>query len=403
LTYSDLRFGRDILLTQDDWPSASSNDYVIDIKWDRNAAFRKQFLRYHLEQAIASAISSGLVISAHANMLFTLPIRQAARLKQFKTEVESVLAQVSRSTSLTIRPSYAFESQVIAPVGLPMEGVAAAIVADLGGGTLDLFGRRFSGDGQADLFDSAVIGGHLLVDHLAGGMSPEVRQGFRLSQYGSIDRHAPAAIEYFRFLMRYILLWAESACEHWQLEPQERKTIAIQALGLGWRLPGSPEHRLADRLTETAREIDINIEFIGYRNELIPDDPKETLARLAVNYIHRADEIDPKAPPLIHGLDVQIGQNRQMLSHSQQLKSLPNDLAIVQISDDSRLARLLKGETRALINEIRVDAEARLKKVSKGLGRQDGALNKEQGVWVTSPLSVFAETYVERKLLAENR
>jgi hypothetical protein len=200
-------YGDHVLLDQDDWQwKTADTSLMFDIKWTRERAYREAYLIHHLEQCIAAAVSKGILHSSRLSVIFTMPLRQRARAADFVAEIETIVGVLQQRTGIAIEPRFAYESEVIAPDAAPKAEVDAIVIADLGGGTLDLFARHF-GSGRTDgardvVFESARIGGHALVEWLTrdldGTQRAEYRRRLRVGSAAQLDEEsARMATSYF--------------------------------------------------------------------------------------------------------------------------------------------------------------------------------------------------------------
>lgn len=160
---------------------------VTDFKWDasqaefagQEPALRRQYLRSFLEMSLVRVVRQRRQTPAPdqtVDVTFTWPLRSTVtQAEEYRSLVAGVLAELTSTTGITLRLAGA------GGVGLYDESRAARVsteeagtiyvVADLGGGTLDLLvsGGRLPGrvEGDGDVADSIRVGGNLLLRHLA--------------------------------------------------------------------------------------------------------------------------------------------------------------------------------------------------------------------------------------------
>ncbi|HWW62974.1 MAG TPA: hypothetical protein VN181_16485, partial [Thermoanaerobaculia bacterium] len=282
------RYGDHVLLDQDDWQWRNGDaSLMFDIKWTRERGYRETYLIHHLEQCIAAALSKGSLHSKRLSVIFTMPLRQRARAGEFVAEIETVAAALQRRTGITILPRFAYESVVIAPLDTPGTDVDAMVIADLGGGTLDLFAKHFGNgrrEGAGDVvFESARLGGHSLVEWLTrnvdGAQLAEYRRLIRLGAAPSLDEESSrVATSYFDVVKRFTALWMDSVWRHWTGEGRPGR-VHVQLLGMGWSLPSSPGDQMALHLTDIARSVGSSLTYTKFADPTLPENPKELLAR----------------------------------------------------------------------------------------------------------------------------
>jgi len=405
---SPLKYGDHVLLDQDDWQWTNDDaSLLFDIKWSRDRAYRQTYLIHHLEQCIAAALSKNLLRSRQVSIIFTMPLRQRARANDFADEIKEVVATVQRRTGISIEPRFAYESEVIAPDAAPRSDVDAVVIADLGGGTLDLFARYFGKERREDtlseVFDSARIGGHALVEWLTRDLDDthraEYRRRLRLGVGAQLDEEsARLARGYFDVVKRFTALWTDSVWRYWTGGERPGR-VHVQLLGLGWSLPCSPGDQMALHLSDIAQSIKSPLAYSKLADPVIPDNPKELLARRAVGYEGKSKEdfVD-FAPASVNGIEVSVaGEIRRDHEPLSGLGANVPDVAITPAGFDR--IRQLTGAREEVVAVVRDATRATLKKRSMGLDKDDGAVLDGLNIWVASPLAVAAEMYASKVLL----
>lgn len=401
-------YGEHVLLDQDDWQWKNGDaSLMFDIKWTRERAYRETYLIHHLEQCIGAAISKGSLRSRRLSVIFTMPLRQRARASDFADEVEGVVKILQRRTGIMIEPRFAYESQVIAPEGAPNADANAIVIADLGGGTLDLFARHFGEhrkDGTHDVvFDSARIGGHSLVEWLTRELDvtqrAEYRRRLRVGTAGPLDEQgARIARSYFDVVKRFIALWMDSVWGYWA-DGAVPARVHVQLLGMGWSLPSSPGDQMAVHLTDIARSIGSQMTFSRFEDAELPMNPKELLARRALlqGGATRAEFVKFE-PASVNGMEVTVaGEVRRADERLRGLGASTPTVAVTAAGMER--IRKLTGEREEIVAVVRDGTRTTLSTRSTGVEKHDGAVLEGPNVWVASPLAIAAETYTRRVLL----
>ncbi|MGN6186916.1 MAG: hypothetical protein ACTHQM_25045 [Thermoanaerobaculia bacterium] len=399
-------FGDHVLLDQDDWQwKDAGTSLLYDIKWTRDRAYREAYLVNHLEQCLAAALNKGILRSRRLSMLFTKPLRQRARASEFVGEIEGVANIIRQRTGITIEPHFAYESAVIAPESAPNSD--AIVIADLGGGTLDLFARHF-GEGRKEgvrdvVFESARIGGHSLVDWLTrdlnGTQLAEYRRKLRVGNGDPIDQQTAAtAAKYFDIIKRFTALWMDSVWRYWTDGRPGR--VHVQLLGMGWSLPSSPGDQMALHLSDIARSIGSSLEYSKYEDPTLPGNPKELLARRALSYRTGTSKQDFVIfePVSVNGIELTVAGD--VRRDDDALKGLgANTPAVAITAAGLDRIRKLTGEREEIVASVRDDTRTALMTRSIGVDKHDGAVLEGPNVWVASPLSIAAENYTRKVLL----
>jgi hypothetical protein len=405
------QYGDHVLLDQDDWQWKNGDtSLMFDIKWTRESAYREIYLIHHLEQCIAAALSKNLLHSRRLSMIFTMPLRQRARAADFVGEVESVVAALQRRTGIIIDPRFAYESEVIAPDAAPTADVDAIVIADLGGGTLDLFARHF-GEGRIEnaspeVFDSARIGGHSLVEWLTrsldGTQLAEYRRRLRVGLAAQLDEEsARLARSYFDVVKRFTALWVDSVWRYWTGDGRLGR-VHVQLLGMGWSLPSSPGDQMALHLTDIARSVGSPLTYSKFGDAVLPDNPKELLARRALFHGGKTgQEFVAFEPASVNGIEVSVaGEVRRDDEPLRGLGASAPSVAITPAGLDR--IRKLTGAREEVVAVVRDATRATLARRSIGVEKHDGAVLEGPNVWVASPLAIAAEMYASQVLLQVN-
>lgn len=401
-------YGDHVLLDQDDWQWKNGDaSLMFDIKWTRERAYRETYLLHHLEQCISAALSKGILQSRRLSVIFTMPLRQRARAADFVAEIETVAAALQRRTGITIEPRFAYESAVIAPDAAPKSDVDAIVIADLGGGTLDLFARHY-GNGRKEgaydvVFESARIGGHSLVEWLTrsldGTQLAEYRRRLRVGSADQLNEEsARMATSYFDVVKRFTALWMDSVWRYWT-GGDRRGRVHVQLLGMGWSLPSSPGDQMALHLTDIARSIGSHLAYSKYEDPTLPGNPKELLARRALGHggATRNDFVAFE-PASVNGIEVSVaGEIRGDAEPLRGLGATTPDVAIT--SAGLERIRALTAARDEVVATVRDGTRTTLARRSTGVDKHDGAVLEGPNVWVASPLAIAAETYIRQVLL----
>ena len=401
-------YGDHVLLDQDDWQwKGGDASLMFDIKWTPERAYRETYLLHHLEQCIAAALSKGILHSCRLSVTFTMPLRQRARAEDFAGEIETIVTALQRRTGITIEPSFAYESSVIAPDAAPKAEIDAIVIADLGGGTLDLFARHFGSDrkeGASDVvFESARIGGHSLVEwltrNLDGVQRAEYRRRLRIGTAAQLDgESARMAASYFDVVKRFTALWMDSVWRYWTGADRAGR-VHVQLLGMGWSLPSSPGDQMALHLTDIARSVGSQLAYSKYEDPTLPGNPKELLARRTLSHegATRKDFVAFE-PASVHGIEITVAG--EIRHDDEPLRGLGATTPTVAITA-AGLERIQKltGAREEVVAAVRDRTRITLTTRSTGIDKHDGAVREGPNVWVASPLAIAAEMYTRQILL----
>lgn len=405
-------YGDHVLLDQDDWQWRDGDtSLMFDIKWTRERAYRETYLIHHLEQCIAAALSKGVLHSRRLSVIFTMPLRQRARAEDFAGEIQGVVNALQQRTGITIEPRFAYESEVIAPDAAPKADVDAIVIADLGGGTLDLFARYF-GSGRKEgarevVFESARIGGHALVEwltrNLDGAQLAEYRRRLRVGSVAQLDEESSRiAASYFDVVKRFTALWMDSVWRYWT-GGERAGRVHVQLLGMGWSLPSSPGDQMALHLTDISRVVGSQLSYSKYEDPTLPGNPKELLARRALFHggATRNDFVSFE-PASVNGIEVSVaGEIRGDDEPLRGLGATTPALTITPAGLDR--IRKLTGAREEVVATVRDGARITLTTRSTGVDKHDGAVLEGPNVWVASPLAIAAEMYTRQVLLHVHR
>jgi hypothetical protein len=158
-----------------------ASQVVTDFKWDasqaefvgQEPALRRQYLRSFLEMSLARIVRQRKMAprdDQSVQMTFTWPLRSTvAQAREYQALVRDVLAELSDTTgiALGLRDDIGLHDESRAARHNTRERGTIYIVADLGGGTLDLLVSGGTANGDGDVADSIRVGGNLLLRHLA--------------------------------------------------------------------------------------------------------------------------------------------------------------------------------------------------------------------------------------------
>lgn len=404
-------YGDHVLLDQDDWRwNNAEASLLYDIKWTRERAYREIYLLHHLEQCLAAALSKNILKSRRLEMIFTMPLRQRARANEFVEEIDAVIAKLQQRTGFSIEPRFAYESIVIAPEDAPRADVDAIVIADLGGGTLDLFARHF-GTGRREgasheVFESARLGGHALVEWLTRNFDSarlaEYRRRLRIGSAEQLDEEsARMAAAYFDVVKRFTALWMDSVWRYWTGENRPGR-VHVQLLGKGWSLPSSPGDQMALHLSDIARAIGSPLAYNRLDDAILPPEPKELLARRTV--LHGGatkDDFKRFEPASVNGLEVTVaGEVRR---DDEPLRGLGANTPMVAIAPAGLdRIRKLTGAREEVVGAVRDATRLTLARRSTGSEKHDGAVIEGPNIWAASPLAIAAEMYTHQVLLHVN-
>ena len=268
---------------------------VSDFKWDssykafrnREDALREIYLGMVLEQVLADVGEREQGLPLRVDVTFTYPLRSTPEeVKQYRLVAQRVLESCTESTgvALGLMDGIGLYDESRAARGGTKRAGEVSVVADLGGGTLDLFisAQDVPGADFREVADSVRLGANLLLRKLAA--TPErflpsagewsfddveecekqLRAWMRargsnalfgVGQRGSVAQalnlrgfeHSAGAQEaralitrYFRLLVDYVARYVVAYLgTHWHEQAgkfQDRLNIWLQLRGNGWRL-----------------------------------------------------------------------------------------------------------------------------------------------------------------------
>jgi hypothetical protein len=401
-------FGQDFTLDHGEPIEKSYEPGIVDnLKWrnDERGAYRRHFLYHILEQSVSMEYARTGSIPGELSMTFTLPLRQRDDVMRFTTEVEDAAVKVQQRLGIRIKPSYLWESLAIAPSNLAGSGMI--VVADLGGGTLDMFAAAYEGaQSKKQAVDSAYIGGHRCVEILhrrnvfgSGDFTTytrAIRSGLKPDGVMPVDRkileaEIDALREYFQILYRYITLWTATLRKKWQVAKETPTTL--QLAGLGWSLPGCPGRArdIAELLTDVSGRLDPPFTFQADAEQFTGEARKTLLAAncLKVSGLDK-DKIAASAESLemVLGLEVIVGT-----------KTYPADSVPRQVKIGTAAGHVAQGQASALIPDV---TPAQLNELARRLSTKAdpkdprrGALTPNTLALELSPLTCLAEIAVD--------
>ena len=339
-------------------------EYVItNFKWDtvgdfigREASLRKIYLERLVELALAEVLRKYGEPRNGVSFTFTYPLRTLRDdLEEFRHMLADVLKRGTRSlgVDLSLTDGYGLYNESHAAQVGTATFPEVRVVADLGGGTLDLFisSESTSFAHFREVVDSVKIGGNLLIDALAGQLARRMPQGWSTDRrklaielaawmrsvgsrklFGRAEGGTPeleslnlrgfqgraekaAGLElihrYFHLVGEYVSRSvAAYLATHWYRVAQERVhgdlNVGLYLRGNGWRLwPGQEDYAgiqkiMAQRVTSRIRAFWHDFQEIGWT---IPagapncdageahGDPKLEIVRNVVGAARDDDEI----------------------------------------------------------------------------------------------------------------
>jgi hypothetical protein len=189
---SDWQPARDFTIPPLDVGRSDLAEYLLtDFKWDTGSAYfrgkerdlREHYLNLFLELTMAEIVDRSLrgFPSRSVQLTFTYPLRSTSnQVGAFRESIASLVRRGSRSLGipLALKDDIGiFDESRAARVTSNVPG-EVCLVADLGGGTLDLFiaANNQGGKPLAEVADSAKLGGNLLLRQIAqnpAGYLPE--------------------------------------------------------------------------------------------------------------------------------------------------------------------------------------------------------------------------------------
>ncbi len=278
-TVVPVRYGQDHVLDHGG-PLADALDWseaVGDLKWEPTAApWRKAFIRRLVEQAVAmstasAANSSAPTVAQNVTLVFSLPVAQVGqRATLFCNEVGAVCQKLTEDLGIRFTPTFSWESVLVSPMANPTSGRCLDVVADLGGGSLDLFARLWNGSvEQASAIESCRSGGSFCVRAFAmatgkdeRALSRQIRQGLKDGEQAVMRNH-PLVQDFFDLQVRVLHRWVEGLRTLWKLD--DKVPCRVRMAGLGWSLPGGPR-----REDDLVRHLRLVVNPPGYTVEASP-------------------------------------------------------------------------------------------------------------------------------------
>lgn len=258
-----------------------------NFKWkgdDSSRAYRSGYMQHLLEQAIemeSARRPNGESFPADLPVTFTLPIRQRSRLDSFAAEVGKVCTAVEQGTGVRILPSFQWESAAVAPNNVNVQGKVLIVVADLGGGTLDLWAQMHeNGTIKHRAAESAYVGGRFCVDIIVeqragkelqaaqdASTKQEIDQRFRRELRTRMDSDKRAELfrlagvkEYFQIVTRLVVAWTDAVRTRWSMAPDSEVKLVIA--GLAWSLVASDEKDAQKLLALAAKDLEVALTFV---------------------------------------------------------------------------------------------------------------------------------------------
>jgi hypothetical protein len=402
---SEMVFGRDFMIDHgEEFENAVQRNVIDNLKWQPDAKHRTDYLKYLLEQAVTMEIArtkrDQKTFPTELRMVFTLPLRQHSGLQSFAREIDGVANALRKSTGVAITPRYQWESLAVAP---PALGAGQMIVvADLGGGTLDMYARYESEtEGRREAADSARIGGRYCFAMLGNKLGDDynVRRNF-LRAAGSpghddLATREPRVFEYFNLIHRYIALWTMALRKKWSVP--DKILTGVQLAGMTWSLPGAPtsQSAAADILSSDARDLGNNFGFEPFVEDLSAvgsEERKVFLARAAAKY----DSYDPQQlQARANGLQFVMGLPAKggtaPYDATEELKNVhPPDQTLTIAVEEAR--KLYPEASKVML----ADLTHRLKTSMDARGIGPGGYDTPNKRFGLSPLTVLAELAVEQ-------
>jgi hypothetical protein len=387
---------------------------IADLKWRKDArqAFRSHFLFHVIEQALTMEMAKDAEEKKprpeKITMTFTLPLRQRDDVARFTKEVVEVTDRLKKRVGVKITPRFEWESLAIAPQNMAgIEGMI--VVADLGGGTLDLFAASFENAKKTnEAVDSAYVGGHRAIEILlrnkafGDGDFASYARMLRAGEYGdmAIDRKAvassvPALREYFELLYRHLALWTAALRAKWRVK--KGTPVRLQLAGLGWSLPGAPgrQRDIAELVSDAAASLNLDFKFQASETDL-PGEARKTVVAESVSRAggsgRSKDEIAASADRLhmVLGLPVVASGSEYPASTEPRQVRMKNGAAAQVLRPAAEM--LVPSVTSSMLDEL----ARRMSTVADPNDPRRGALNPTNLGLDVSPLTSLAEIAVDQ-------
>jgi hypothetical protein len=420
-----LKYGQDFILDNgqeidEAYIDGTAGTVVSDLKWryDAKGQYRVRFLQHLLEQAISletmrSAMPDDNLPSlpSQIDLTFTLPLRQRQELVRFSEDAEEVCKRLKASTGITFLPRYQWESLAVVPPMLAVSGKAMFVVADLGGGTLDMYAAHYlHGQRQRHALESTRIGGRYCLDIMRKRGAIQTNREFRKrldkKEQLEILSTAPAIQGYFTVIHHFIILWVNSLRVRWGLENHD--TIFLMLAGLGWSLPGSKltQERVAKHLKKEARRMNLHISFeawdedpaVGRQGAPDNENRKTYLARTCARGINPS-EID-ELRTVANQSDMVLGMNVQasgrQFSHDTALQDM-DESNLTYLVDESEFTKFLGPalSEQILTRQMMTRVTQRLSEQLRPGEDFSGAFDPLSGHLVSTALSIVAEEAIQ--------
>jgi len=400
---SDMVFGRDFMIDHGEEFDGARHKNIIDyLKWHIDPKHRTDYLKHLLEQAITMEIArtkrENRNFPAEIRMVFTLPLRQRSGVDRFSKEIDEIAVALKRRVGVAISPQYQWESLAVAPP-VPSPG-RMIVVADLGGGTLDMYARYLSNTGADNqAADSARIGGRFCFSMLGTKLGEDLnehRKFLRVASAATRDDLAGSRVEaYFDLVYRYVVLWSAALRKKWNV-PDSIDTH-VQLAGMTWSLPGAAtsQTNVASILSRVARGLGYQFAFHPYDQDLSTSGREERklfMAKSAAKFnSFNPQELNEEANKLQFILGLRSTAGAAEVDEVTDLKDVhpPDRSLYVSIAEGTKL---YPSATEVMLNHLTFRLKEAMDTAGVGPGGYDTA-NQRFGL---SPLTVLAELAVEQ-------
>jgi len=242
--------------------------------------------------AVEAALQPGLPTSV--NIVFTLPLRMRSEgnvAASFAEDVASVCRLLGEMTGRLFLATFMWESHAGAPLPAVRTPTEVFAVADLGGGSLDLWGGIGNNPTLQEYADSYRFGGHDLIDQwLREGTVQNVLKtkdianlhrefqaggGVVLTDLLGLDRAETVQAGFFELALEATSRWvAGLALEARRRGIQEGPVVNLSLLGMGWSLASKfdrdPAAFTAFIQSRASAFIDAQAEVVGSGVEKLP-------------------------------------------------------------------------------------------------------------------------------------
>jgi hypothetical protein len=230
---------------------------------------------------------------------FTYPLADELALRRFERETKEVCDQVAALYGTDFRRSYVDEASAAA---LSISGVAAAsvvgVLADLGGGTLDISVR--TGAQPAQYIASIEIGGRQLLEQIGSGKDVQLQTQIRraaaydeaafIAVCQQLDADRGAQIRFFENATSTVAIAILAALEEHRQRQATVTEVHVTLLGYGWWFAGFRDrnpHNLSRNVATFAETFEdqlrslINSRAISL-HVVLSEDPKRDVAKGAL-------------------------------------------------------------------------------------------------------------------------